>query len=90
MAFGGLITRPTLAMLGERGPEIVVPVGRPARTVGGEELGPGRTIIEQQINIEGVISDDTLLDFMQKLSELVRSSDAQLDASSSLRVVSRS
>jgi len=28
MAAGGIVTRPTLAVIGERGPEAVVPLGR--------------------------------------------------------------
>jgi len=30
MATGGIVTRPTLAMIGEAGPEAVVPLGRGA------------------------------------------------------------
>ena len=35
MAMGGIVTRPTLAMVGERGPEAIVPLGRNGTGIGG-------------------------------------------------------
>jgi TP901 family phage tail tape measure protein len=84
MAMGGLITRPTLAMLGERGPELVVPVGRPARAAGGEELGLGPTTIVQHFHIEGMISPDVLDDVIEQISDRVRNNNGGLLASDSL------
>jgi phage-related minor tail protein len=40
MAKGGIVTRPTLALIGEAGPEAVVPLGR-----GGAAMGGNVTVI---------------------------------------------
>ena len=88
---GGIITRPTLALLGEQAPaipEAVIPL-RPRQR--GLESDEGGTPSGVTIIVEGsVVSADTLLELMEQMSELVRSNDAPLVASSSLEVVSRS
>lgn len=90
MAYGGLITRPTLAMLGERGPEIVVPVGRSAGLgrAAGEELA---TVIEQHFNItiEGLVSPDNLDDVIEQITDRVRNSNVGLQASDSFRTTEK-
>ena len=90
LAVGGLITRPTLAMLGERGPELVVPI---SRTVG-FDLATGKeftTVIEQHFHIavEGLISPDNLSDVIQQINDQVRHSDVHLQATDSFNVTSR-
>jgi hypothetical protein len=56
LAQGGIVTQPTLAMIGEAGPEAVVPLDR-----GG--LG-GRTVIE--LRSSGSAIDDMLLELLRK------------------------
>jgi TP901 family phage tail tape measure protein len=91
MQAGGIITRPTLALLGEQAPaikEAVIPfrTNQPGGVEEGAGAGGGLTLI-----VEGtIISADTLLELMQQMSELVRSGDAPLQASDSFNVVSRS
>ncbi|MCH8923537.1 MAG: hypothetical protein IIA67_10375, partial [Planctomycetes bacterium] len=90
LAVGGLITRPTLAMLGERGPELVVPI---SRTAGLGGLGEPQ-VVEQHfhthINVEGAISPDVLDDVIEQISDRVRNSNIALQASSSFDVTSKS
>jgi TP901 family phage tail tape measure protein len=38
LAGGGIVTRPTLALIGERGPEAVIPLSRGAQGAGGKDL----------------------------------------------------
>ena len=92
LAMGGLITRPTLAMLGERGPEMVVPLRQGGGGVGGSaaDRDGGAVGTAIQIFIEGMISPDVLDDVIQQISERVEGSDVRLTSSTSLRVVSRS
>ena len=89
---GGIITRPTLALLGEQAPRIpeaVIPLRR--NRAGGIELdeGDGEPVTPIQIFIEGVIADDTLFDFIEKLSNAVKHSDVALQASDSFNVTQR-
>lgn len=44
LATGGIVTGPTLAMIGEAGPEVVIPLDRLAEIMGG--AGGGRTVIQ--------------------------------------------
>ena len=92
LAMGGLITRPTLAMLGERGPEMVVPLRQGGGGVGGSaaDRDGGAVGTAIQIFIEGMISPDVLDDVIQQISERVEGSDVRLSSTSSLRVISRS
>ena len=59
MAKGGIVNRPTLAMLGEAGPEAVIPLGR-----GG---GAGMTV---NLIINGDING--MDDFEQKVTSVIR------------------
>ena len=56
LASGGLVTRPTIAMLGERGPEAVMPVDRLAAIL--DDRGPARS---RPVVIQVRLPDDTLL-----------------------------
>ncbi len=87
MALGGIVTRPTLAMLGERGPEAVVPLRQGPG-------GPGEPqVVEQHfhthINIEGAISPDVLDEVIEQINDRVRNSDVALQSSSSFEVIER-
>ncbi len=53
LAKGGLVTRPTLALLGERGPEQVIPTDQLGAFGGGGRSGP--------VTIQVRLEDDTLL-----------------------------
>jgi hypothetical protein len=59
LAKGGIVSRPTLAMLGESGPEAVVPLGRGA--------GTGMTV---NLVINGDING--MDDFEQKVTSVIR------------------
>ena len=91
MAFGGLITRPTLAMLGEHAPaikELVVPL---PPGVGG--VGEPQTIEQHfhtHINIEGAISPDVLDEVIEQINVRVRESNVGLQASDSFRFTPKS
>lgn len=86
---GGLVTRPTLALLGEKGEdEIVLPIPKPR--AGSQEFeGQGATQ-PVTIIIEGLISPDNLLTVMEQMSRLVEGNDAQLSASQARSIVRRS
>ena len=64
LAKGGIVTRPTLAMVGEKGPEAVIPLGAGAGNVevrvfiGDREL---RTVVDQQIQASNVRTARVLL-----------------------------
>ena len=59
LATGGLVTRPTLAMLGERGrPEVVAPLDRLESLIGGADRG---TASDRPAVIQVRLPDDTLL-----------------------------
>jgi hypothetical protein len=58
LAAGGIVTRPTLAVLGERGPEAVVPLSR------GRDGMAGRTVIE--IRSGGTRLDDALVELLRR------------------------
>jgi hypothetical protein len=64
--FGGVVRRPTLASIAERGPEAVVPLGRK----GG--FGETHVTFSAPITINGNVSDDALRDMQSKLSDAVR------------------
>jgi len=50
MAEGGIVTRPTLALIGEAGPEAVIPLSR----------GGGQQVINIEINNPVVDSSDSI------------------------------
>lgn len=62
LASGGVVTRPTLAMIGEAGPEAIVPLGRK----GGASAGLGVTIVIQGNSFYG---DDER--FVQKIGDQI-------------------
>ena len=61
LAKGGIVNRPTLAMLGEQGPEAVVPLGR------GRGGGAGMTV---NLVINGDVNG--MDDFEQKVTSIIR------------------
>ena len=58
LATGGLATRPTLAVIGERGPEVVAPFDRLESIIGGADRG---TASDRPVVIQVRLPDDTLL-----------------------------
>lgn len=51
---GGIVTQPTLAMLGERGPEAVIPLAQSAPAFAGAAAGPmlgGQTLVIENISL---------------------------------------
>lgn len=64
LALGGLITKPTLAMLGEAGPEMVVPLTGPNAGAGAQQITIG------EINVTGVTGDAS--DFAYSFAEELR------------------
>lgn len=66
-ATGGIVTRPTLALIGEAGPEAVVPLNR---TPGSSPLGRGgSTRVEINIGTALLNSPSNMKDFMRLLKE---------------------
>ena len=73
MAEGGIVTKPTLAVVGESGPEAVIPLDR----AGG--LGQPAQITVQQTNhfeMSGT-SDDQVRQIMRSISDVTRSGAAE-------------
>mgnify|MGYP000300195622 CR=1 FL=1 len=86
---GGIITRPTLALLGEQAPRIPEAVIPLPRGLGG--FGEPQTIEQHfHITVEGLISPDNLSDVIQQISERVRDNDETLQASDSFRMTGKS
>ena len=67
-AEGGIVTRPTLALIGEAGPEAVVPLNR---TPGSSPLGKGRGGSNVNINIDTAMlnSPSNMMDFVRLLKQ---------------------
>lgn len=65
LAEGGLVTSPTLAFIGEGGPEAVVPVSR------SEGLGGVVNNVSVHINIEGSVDDKTLRKMKDELKSVL-------------------
>ena len=88
---GGLVTRPTLALLGEGGiPELVTPLNaRSGGDSGSLVEGPTNGTIPLQINVEGLISQDTLIDFVRQLNEAVDGDVVFLKSSETSTLVER-
>jgi hypothetical protein len=90
-ASGGLVTGPTLGILGEERnapTEAVLPLDDPeAMGKIREGIGSGTT---HHWHIDGMISSDNLAKVMQKMSKLVGKGQATLTASNSLRITKRS
>jgi|HubBroStandDraft_1064217.scaffolds.fasta_scaffold00727_7 hypothetical protein len=90
-ASGGLVTGPTLALIGEDASaptEAVLPLDDP------EAMGKIREGIggggDTHFHINGLVSDDKLVKIMKNMSKLVNSGKATLKASDSLRLTKRS
>jgi hypothetical protein len=92
-ATGGLISKPTLALAGEAGPEAVLPLNDPKalRQIGqaiAAASGGGGTHLH--VNVEGLISPDNLGKVMEQMSNRVRKGQGTLHASNTFRVTKRS
>ncbi len=91
-ATGGLVTGPTLAMIGEdrtRPREAVLPLDDPhAKRQIGEALGGSGTT--HHWHIDGVISADNLAKVVGKINSMVHKGQVHLTASNSMRVTKRS
>jgi hypothetical protein len=61
LAEGGIVTRPTLAMVGERGPEAVIPLGR-------GNAGSNISVVMNNVSFR---SEDDIEDVMTRLSNLI-------------------
>lgn len=96
-ATGALITGPTLAMVGEGSrPEAVIPLTDPeamehigaaiAKHVAGAAGGRGGL----NVNVGGLVSDDSLVRIMKRMSKLVSHGQANLVSSNTLRITKRS
>lgn len=69
LAEGGIVTQPTLALIGEAGPEAVVPLSSPqARGVGGVNIAAGAV----QININGPVDQGSLSSIEQIVDQALR------------------
>jgi hypothetical protein len=88
-AMGGLVTSPTLAMVGDApGGEAILPLhdatamSRISQAMG----GGGETII---INVKGMISSDNLNKVVKKISRSVNRGTTRLQSNRALRVLTR-
>lgn len=93
-ATGGLITGPTLGLLGEdrNAPtEAVLPLDNPEamKKIGGA-IGKSGAGGDTHFHIQGLVSSDHLVKIMGQMSKLVKGGKAELHASNSLRVTKRS
>jgi len=72
-AEGGIVTKPTVGLVGEAGPEAVIPLDR----IGG--FGKTEVTIQQTNNftINGGASDEQVKDIMRKISDVTRSGAAE-------------
>lgn len=93
MAEGGLVSGPTLAVIGERmnTKEAVVPLNDPKalKEIGGaiSDHGGGGGI---NVFTKGIVSDDTMIRVMKRMSGLVKTGKATLTSSNSMRLTRRS
>jgi hypothetical protein len=88
-ADGGLVTGPTLALIGENAtpdnPEVVIP---PAGTGSGGGAGM-RGDVHFHVNVKGLISDGDLSKVMKKMSDRVARGRGTLNSSSTFQVTRR-
>lgn len=78
LAKGGIVRRPTLALIGEDGPEAVVPLGAKNRPKGGFSLGGGGTTVNN-FYISGAMDEDATARKIERvLTKLSRSSGRPL------------
>jgi SLT domain-containing protein len=54
MAAGGIVTSPTLALIGEAGPEAVIPLGTGGGGIGGADMVHVQLVIDGQVLIDAV------------------------------------
>jgi hypothetical protein len=87
-AEGGLITAPTLALMGEAGREAVIPLDNPRAKQQMGDAGMGGTHFH--INVEGLISPDNLTKVVKKISDRVNRGQLHLQASNTFRITKRS
>lgn len=92
-AEGGLITAPTLALMGEAGREAVIPLDNPRAQQqlkdAGVSGGGGDTNIHLNVH-GGLIAESTITQLCKHISKNVLNGKVQLHASNSLRVTKRS
>lgn len=88
-AEGGLISEPTLAIMGEAGREAVIPLDDPQATKQMRDAGIGGDT-HHHWHIDGVISSDNLQKVVGKISKMVSQGRVNLTASNSLRLTKRS
>jgi len=88
-AEGGLISGPTLALMGEAGREAVLPLDNPTATKQMREAGIGGDT-HHHWHIDGVISADNLQKVVGKINKMVHKGQVNLTASNSLRLTKRS
>ena len=62
LAEGGLVQSPTLALVGEAGPELVIPLNKVRETLGG-----GGVVINQTVNFYGDVKSDVDIETMLEL-----------------------
>jgi hypothetical protein len=89
-ADGGLITGPTLALMGERGREAVIPLDNPSAAKQMREAGVGG---DTHIHLDvhgGLIAESTITNLCKHISKNVLNGRVQLHASNSLRITKRS
>jgi hypothetical protein len=89
LAEGGLVTSPTLALVGESGREAVIPLDDPRTksAMGGSGVGGD---VHHHWSINGMISSDNMAKVMKTMSKMVSRGQASLTASNSLRLTKRS
>lgn len=71
---GGVVTRPTLGLIGEKGPEAVIPLNRFAQMIAGSTLTNPRAIATHEALIENArqrVGADRLLEGNKKLQEAI-------------------
>jgi hypothetical protein len=84
MASGGIVTRPTLALLGERGPEAVVPLN------GGGEVGNVHIHIDSPlINVQGGIDKATADYAVTQVERMLKSVLVEASSSGALATSKR-
>jgi hypothetical protein len=89
-AEGGLITAPTMALMGEAGREAVIPLDDPMAQKQMRESGVGGdTHIHFNVH-GGVIAESTIAQLCKRISKSVDTGKAHLTASNSLRITKRS
>lgn len=70
LAEGGIVTRPTLALIGEAGPEAVIPLSRPNNIFGAKS--GGGSVINITINNPVVRNDDDILTIRREIDSYFR------------------